>query len=152
MTTSEDSLEQRLRIAALHHDPVPSLVTDAAKAAFELRDLDLQLAELVADSWADSGLVATRDHNSTVRMMTFASEGGSIEVDIDHDLATGTCRLHGFVTDAVGDLNVERSDGSVVALPVVEGQFDVEGLERGPARLSVSTSDGRRIATEWISF
>ena len=152
MTTPEDTIEQRLRAAAALHDPVPSIVTEAAKAAFELRDLDVQLAALVADSWADSDLVATRDHSSTVRMMTFASEGGSIEVDIDHDLNTGTCRLHGFVTDAIGNLLVERSDGSVVELPVVEGQFDVEGLERGPARLSVSTGDGRRIATDWISL
>jgi hypothetical protein len=151
MTTSEDELELRLRVAAGKHDPVPSIVTDVAKAAFELRDLDLQLVALVADSWADSGLVATRDHSSTVRMLTFAGEGGSIEVDIDHDIDSGTCRLHGFVTDAVGDLLIERSNGSVTT-PVADGQFDLDGLVRGPARLSVTTADGRRIATDWISL
>ena len=67
MTTPEDTIEQRLRAAAALHDPVPSIVTEAAKAAFELRDLDVQLAALVADSWADSDLVATRDHLALAR-------------------------------------------------------------------------------------
>lgn len=151
MTTPEDALELQLRAAAGVHDPVPALVTAAAKAAFELRDLDTQLATLVADSWADAELVATRDHSSTVRMLTFAGEGGSIEVDVERDEASGTCRLHGFVTDAVGDLLVERSDGSITT-PVVDGQFDVDGLVGGPVRLSVSTADGRRVATDWFSL
>jgi hypothetical protein len=151
MTISDDDFEALLRSTAQTQDPVPLLLLDAAKAAFELRDLDSQLAELVADSWADAGSVAVRDSSSTLRMMTFASEGGSIEVDVEVDDTTGLCRLHGFVTDAVGDLVVERSDGQV-STPVVEGQFAVDGLARGAARLSIRTADGRRIATDWISL
>ena len=149
--TSDDDLEALLRALAAERDPAPSHVTAAAKAAWELRDLDTQLASLVADSWRDEPAVATRDHAGTLRMLTFTSDGASIEVDVESDVVTGTRRMRGFVTGAEGDLVIERS-GSRVTVPVVDGQFDVEGLEPGPARLSVYASDGRRVVTTWVSL
>ncbi len=149
--SDDDQLEALLRGLAAEHDPVPAIVTTAARAAWELRDLDGQLASLVADSWADASAVGTRDSLGTLRMLTFASDGSSIEVDVEHDPVTGTCRLRGFVTGAVGDLVIQRYDGQVTA-PVLDDQFDVDGLSPGPARLSVSSVDGRRITTSWISL
>jgi hypothetical protein len=149
--TSDDDLEALLRDLTAERDPAPTHVTEAARAAWELRDLDTQLAALVADSWRDEPAVATRDHAGTLRMLTFTSDGASIEVDIEVDAVTGTRRLRGFVTGAEGDLVVERN-GSRITVPVVDGQFDVEGLAPGPARLSVYGTDGRRIVTTWVSL
>jgi hypothetical protein len=149
--TSDDDLEALLRELTAAHDPVPAQVDAAARAAWELRDLDTQLAALVADSWRDEPAVATRDHTGTLRMLTFTSDGASIEVDVESDVVTGTRRLRGFVTGATGELVIERT-GSRLMVPVVDGQFDVEGLAPGPARLSVFSSDGRRVVTTWVSL
>jgi hypothetical protein len=149
--TSDDDLEARLRTLAADLDPAPSHVTAAAKAAWELRDLDTQIATLVADSWRDEPAVATRDRVGTLRMLTFTSDGASIEVDVETDTVTGTRRLRGFVTGATGDLVIERG-ATRLTVPVVDDQFDVEGLEPGPARLSVVGEDGMRVVTTWVSL
>ena len=107
--TSDDDLEALLRDLTAERDPAPTHVTDAARAAWELRDLDTQLATLVADSWRDEPAVATRDHAGTLRMLTFTSDGASIEVAVSvpvvdvelpvDGLAPGPARLSVFGTD-----------------------------------------------------
>jgi hypothetical protein len=147
----DDALEARLRALSAELDPAPDLVVAGAKAAWVLRDLDAQLAMLVADSWIDTQAVATRDSAGTLRMLTFTSDGASIEVDVESDPVTGTRRLRGFVTGAQGDLVVESAAARIV-VPIVDGQFDVDGLGGGPARLSAGGPDGGRIVTTWISL
>jgi hypothetical protein len=149
--TSDDELEVVLRDLAAQHDAVPEHVTAAAKASWELRDLDARIATLVADSWRDQPAVATRDSLGTLRMLTFTSDGASIEVDIETDALAGTRRVRGFVTGADGDLVIERGR-TRMTVPLVDGQFDVEGLASGPARLSVLDSTGSRIVTTWVSL
>jgi hypothetical protein len=151
MRTDEDRLESLLRSLAAELDPAPDLVMAAAKAAWELRDLDTRLATLVADSWRDEPALATRDRAGTLRMLTFTSDGASIEVDVEVDPVTGARRLRGLVTGTEGDLVVERG-ASRITVPVVDGQFDVEHLPPGPARLSVVDLDGARIVTTWVSI
>jgi hypothetical protein len=149
--TTDDELEGLLRDLAAQHDAVPGHVTAAAKAAWELRDLDARLATLVADSWRDQPAVATRDSLGTLRMLTFTSDGASIEVDVEVDAVTGTRRVRGFVTGADGDLVIERGR-TRITVALVDGQFDVDGLEPGPARLSVLDGAGARIVTTWVSL
>ena len=149
--TTDDELEARLRDLAAQHDAVPAHVTAAARAAWELRDLDVRIATLVADSWRDEPAVATRDSAGTLRMLTFTSDGASIEVDVEVDAATGTRRLRGFVSGATGNLVVERG-ATRIEVPVTDGQFDLPGLEPGPARLSVLGLDGTRVVTTWVSL
>lgn len=149
--TTDDEFEALLRDLAAVHDAVPEHVTASAKAAWEMRDLDSQIATLVADSWRDQPAVATRDSLGTLRMLTFTSDGASIEVDVETDAVTGTRRMRGFVTGADGDLVIERGRARVT-VPLVEGQFDVEGLAAGPARLSVLGATGTRIVTTWVSL
>jgi hypothetical protein len=149
--TPDEALELRLRALAASHDPVPALVTASAKAAFELRDLDRQLADLVADSWADAGLVATRDATATVRMLTFAAAESSIEVDVDYDDGSESARLHGLVTGVGSELVVERGD-SRSTVPLIDGQFEVEGLPTGPLRLSVTDAGAVLMTTPWFTI
>ncbi len=149
--STDDELESLLRDLAAQHDAVPEHVTAAAKASWELRDLDSRIATLVADSWRDQPAVATRDSLGTLRMLTFTSDGASIEVDVETDSITGTRRMRGFVTGADGDLVIERGR-TRITVPLVDGQFDVEGLAPGPARLSVLDPTGGRIVTTWVSL
>jgi hypothetical protein len=149
--TSDDELVALLRDLAADRDAVPAHVTAAAKAAWELRDLDARMATLVADSWRDQPAVATRDSVGTLRMLTFTSDGASIEVDVETDAITGTRRMRGFVTGADGDLVIERGR-TRITVPLDDGQFDVEGLAAGPARLSVLDAGGTRIVTTWVSL
>ena len=53
MTSAEDAFEARLRRISGEAEPVPEHVLEAGRAAFALRDLDAELAELVADSAVD---------------------------------------------------------------------------------------------------
>ncbi len=149
--TTDDELETLLRDLAAQQDAAPEHVTAAAKAAWELRDLDSRIATLVADSWRDQPAVATRDSLGTLRMLTFTSDGASIEVDVESDAVTGKRRMRGFVTGADGDLVIERGR-TRITVPLVDGQFDVEGLAAGPARLSVLDAAGARIVTTWVSL
>ena len=68
---SIDDTESRLRAVTGEADPVPSLVLDSARAAFTMRAVDAELAELVADSAYDDEGLLTRSVVSDVRMLSF---------------------------------------------------------------------------------
>src|SRR5262249_46475986 len=60
-THEDEALLERLRAICAEVDPVPDLVFQAARAAFTLRRLDAELAELVLDSADEpAGAVAVR--------------------------------------------------------------------------------------------
>jgi hypothetical protein len=150
MTTPDDALEARLRRLAAEHDAPPDDVLAAARAAWETRDLDAELAALVADSWTDAQVVATRAAASDVRMLTFEVDGVTVEVDVELDPVTRTARLQGFARGASGEVATVRVDGRLAA-PVVDGHFDLVDVPLGPARLEFTAVDGRRVSTAWFS-
>ncbi|MGO9957376.1 MAG: hypothetical protein ACLP50_15645 [Solirubrobacteraceae bacterium] len=72
-------------------DPVPPLVTEAAKAAFGWRRLDADLAELLADSSLETeSLARTRGAGAPVRSVTFSAGGLTIDIEIHSDGAQRT--------------------------------------------------------------
>jgi len=151
MSDRDDRLEVRLRAIATEADPVPSLVHDAARAAFTMRDLDAELAVLVADSAVDDPAVVTRSLVSDVRMLSFECGDVSVELDIESDPATRLVTLRGLAVGAVGDVVIVRSDSRTVARLDDDGRFDSSVLPTGPLRLELTTADGRRVTTSWVS-
>ena len=99
---ADDELERRLRALATEADPPPALVVDAAKAAFALRDLDAELAVLVADSAVDDPAVLTRAVVSDVRMLSFECGDVAVELDVETDPLSRRVRLSGLAVGAVG--------------------------------------------------
>lgn len=150
MSERDDELERRLRALATEADPPPALVVDAAKAAFALRDLDAELAVLVADSAVDDPAVLTRAVVSDVRMLSFECGDVAVELDVETDPLSRRVRLSGLAVGAVGAVVLVRSDARISADLAGDGRFVVENVAPGPLRLELTTPDGRRVTTSWI--
>ena len=150
MSDRDDELERRLRALATEADPPPELVVESAKAAFALRDLDAELAELVADSAVDDPAVLTRAVVSDVRMLSFECGVIVVELDVEADPLSRRVRLSGLAVGAVGVVTLVRSDGRSTVDLADGGRFVADDVEPGPLRLELTTSDGRRVTTSWI--
>jgi hypothetical protein len=150
MSTSEESFEARLRDVTAEADPVPEHVVADAKALFILRDLDAELAELVADSWVDEPAVLTRALVADVRMLSFVCDEVTVELDVDTDPVSGRIALHGVAVGATGEVVVVLT-GHRLAVPLEDGHFDLELPSGGPLRLELTRSDGGRVTTAWIT-
>ena len=150
MSDRDDELERRLRALATEADPPPELVVESAKAAFALRDLDAELAELVADSAVDDPAVLTRAVVSDVRMLSFECGDVVVELDVEADPLSRRVRLSGLAVGAVGVVTLVRSDGRSTVDLGDGGRFVADDVEPGPLRLELTTPDGRRVTTSWI--
>jgi len=147
-----DEFERRLRAITSEADPVPGVVLESAMAALSLRSLDAELAELVADSSVDDAAVVTRALVSDVRMLSFACGDVTVEVDVETDRSSRSLRLHGIAVGAVGDVAVIRAHGRGVVPLADDGRFDAGELDPGPLRMELTTPDGRRVTTAWVSI
>lgn len=146
-----EEFESKLRAVTGEADPVPDLVLDGGRAAFAMRTIDSELAELVADSaYDDSGLV-TRAVVSDVRMLSFECGDVTVELDVETDPASRSLRLHGIAVGAVGELAIVRAAARSVVVLGPDGRFDAGTVEAGPLRLELETPDGRRVTTSWVS-
>jgi hypothetical protein len=147
-----DQFELKLRAVTTEADPVPEAVLDAATAAFALRTLDAELAELVADSLVDDAAVVTRAVVSDVRMLSFACGDVSVEVDVETDPSSGSLRLHGFAVGAAVEVVIVRASSRSSVPLAAGGRFDAGLVEPGPLRLELTTPDGHRVTTAWVSI
>ncbi len=148
--TTDDTFESRLRDVTSEADPVPEHVVADAKAVFVLRDLDAELAELVADSWVDEPAVLTRALVADVRMLSFVCGDITIELDIDNDPVSGRVHIHGVAVGAAGDVVVVLT-GHRLTVPLDDSHFDLELPTGGPLRLELTRPDGGRVTTTWIT-
>jgi hypothetical protein len=143
---AEDDLLEDLRAAFREMGPVPPEVISAGKAAFELRNLDFELALLTYDSERDPELAgAFRGHGLAVRRMVFSLGGTSIDVDVLAD------SLVGQISPAIsGRVVLETRDGrSTFAEVDEEGMFTVALTRPAEIRLRVEPADRRPFGTEW---
>lgn len=151
MTTDEDgrrqddALEAELRAVVGQLEPLPASVVEAARAAFTLRDLDAELAELVTDS-RDEGLAGVRGA-SGMRLLTWS--WGDLTVDVELRTASGRLSVVGQLAGApVQSLVVQAEDRSA--------EVEVDELDRFEAvlaarrlRLHLRLGD-RTVVTPWV--
>ena len=146
----EDALADRLRRVATEADPVPAQVLVAARAAFDLRALEADLAELVADSRDSAALVRGP---SGRRQLAFAA--GVVTLDVEVTADGPTRRLLGFAEGTTGPVTARSSlpgaEPVTVELDEV-GRFLLDGLPAGPTRLSVPGPGGRPVVTPWAAL
>jgi hypothetical protein len=148
--SADEAMLGRLRAVAKVADGVPAHVVEAARAAFELRDLDAELATLVNDSadtrTAEGNLVLMRGAEEP-RTLTFAA--GDVTVDLQITATDGDRRVVGLAAGAQpGELTMEYDDGSSVRADVDElGRFALDA-RAGRARLRLP-GPGTPVVTPW---
>jgi hypothetical protein len=157
MNQHEDDHEQlvdELRELFSKDDPVPAVVTQAAKAALGWRRLDAELAELLADSALDAeSLAAARGSRATLRSMSFSA--GRLTIDVE---------IHGEGADRIalgqlfppGRATIELQNADQAESTTVEsdnlGRFRTRLPASGSIRLRVASDPDRAnwVETSWI--
>ena len=121
----DEAILERLHAISLEIDPVPDLVYQAARAAFSLRRLDAELAELVLDSSEEhAGAVAVRAAGlADIRLLSFVAGPLSIELQV-----------------------TERDGGRHLVAQVSGIELATAALETGLGRTELDTDDGVLIA------
>lgn len=147
-----DGLMLRLRDIADRFDAPPPIVTDLARAAFETRDLDAELAVLTADSAVDT-LALVRSAVIAPRMVSF--ETASVGVELEISDADGHVEVRGLITgpDSSETARVEIHVGAVRRpVPVdAAGWFQVRDLPVGALRVRIAGLTGGAVTTPWIA-
>ncbi len=153
---SDEQLLTRLARVLEEVDPVPAAVTEAALAALATRRIDVELAELVADSAVDTPEVLL-DSASDVRALSFASAALTMELHLRADGAT--LAMRGLVAGAVGEVTAEtmaatrEPTAQAMTAPLDNaGSFVLGGLPPGPVRLHLRAAGGGSVMTSWVSI
>jgi len=152
-----DPLLDEMRNLFTHDDPVPPLVTEAAKAALGWRRLDADLAELLSDSSLEAeSLALARGARATLRSIGFSA--GPLTIDVE---------VHGESTDrsVLGQLSpptrtrIEIQTADEAEPTAIEsdalGRFRSALPPANAFRLRVAIGDAaapRWIETSWIAL
>ena len=150
----QDTVLADLRRIVTAVDGVPSTVVDAAHAAFLTRDLDAEIAALIADSrTADAAYEPARAEEDQVQGQWLLSfQGGGVHIDIEIDDGQRRIRLLGQLSGVPVDECVVQAEGGSTRVDLDGlGRFIVDGLAHGPIRLRCLLTDGRRITTTWVT-
>lgn len=144
-----------LRVMFGEVDPLPPLVTEAAKAALGWRRLDAELAELLSDSaFEQESLALARGAEASARSLTFTAPQLTIDVEIRED--EGARVLLGQLTPpATLTIEIQTVDERVLSVDSDQlGRFRASLPTPGPLRLRVvdpSRASGAAIETSWIT-
>jgi hypothetical protein len=123
----DDQLLDQLRHLHEVLDPPPVDLVDRVKFAMSVAALEAEVAEIVSSATLETVRGTDYDRADTV---TFASEGLSVMVSIEHGPAT-RADIVGWVSE--GDVEVELRERGRTRTTVVddEGRFTFTGVERG---------------------
>lgn len=160
--TPDDEIIAALRHLASEIDPVPDHVLAAARAAITTRDLDGELAVLVADSSATdtvggpgggTGFEPVRAGSAAGQgnwLLSF--EGGGIQVDLEISERGGQVDVIGILTGVSPDGCVfEFATGEQWDLDVdTLGRFLLSDAPCGTARLRCRSVAGAAVTTAWV--
>ncbi len=148
---ADDELLARLAATLRGAEEPPSHVSEVARLSFGLRDLDAQLAELVADSAVDAP-AAVRSAGAGPRLLTFASGGTELEVQVTRagdgwDLVgqvvppgPAVVRMEPAAGAGAVDADADELGRFAVTLPAVDG----------PWRLVCRRDGGPVAVTSWV--
>jgi hypothetical protein len=146
----DEVLLERLRAICEEVDPMPKLVIESARAAFSLRRLDAELAELVLDSAEEpAGAVAVRAAGlADIRMLTF--EAGPLTVELQVTERDGGRHLVAQVTGVELAAAVLETSAARRALETDDGVLIAEHVPAGWVRFRLTTVAAAAYVTSWI--
>lgn len=148
MTTADEALLAQLGEAVDDADPMPEYVLEAARAAFILRRIDAELAELVRDSADErAGLISVRG-DGDVRLISFETGLVAVELQVTQ---------RGVVRDLVAQISGADVTVAEVETPgrqhdttLTDGMVTADSVPAGLLRLHVRTADGHDLVTSWV--
>jgi hypothetical protein len=137
---------------------VPQGFVEAGKAAYSWRTIDAELAALTYDSAADTELVTiTRAESATLRALTFAAAGLTIELEVTPEALLGQVSPvqagHAVAYVGAADAAADEPGASEIGTAVIDelGFFVLQPLPAEPFRLLCKVSSGTSVLTGWIS-
>ena len=151
----DEVLDAYRRIAAAVDPPPPHLLP-AARAAFEARDLDAEIALLIADSRTEAGTAVYErvraEADAALGRWLLSFEGGGIQAELEVEERNGRLRLLGLISGASADDCYLEAAGDPRRVDVDDlGRFIVEDVEHGSIRLRCRSTDGVRVTTAWVT-
>ena len=151
MRPEDESLLQELRGVLAQVDPVPAHVLEAARAVFDMRELDEELAALVADSATALGGMAVVRAQLSRRLLSFEASDTGVELELSP--VGPAFDLQGQVLGGVqGPVALERETGVTELEADALGRFTASRVAPGRARLRWVDAAGRRTGTEWFDI
>jgi hypothetical protein len=145
----DDDLLDRLRTITDEVDPMPEMVLVNARAAFGLRRLDAELAELVRDSAEEErgGLITVRGEGDA-RLISFETGAVAVELQIIE---------RGALRDLVAQISGVDVGRAEVETPTArypttleDSLASVDGVPAGHLRIRLHTAHGRDLVTSWV--
>jgi len=154
VSSNDAALLQRFGAVARAADPAPELTVELARAAFELRRLDAELAELVADSVDDARRPAGVRGGGDARLLSFEAGSTCLEVEVHVDAPRRT--LLGQVVPSPdflgGVVRLEIGGGAVRTCELDPiGGFRFDDVPTGLARLHVERPGTGDVTTSWVN-
>jgi len=153
---NDDELVEWLKHVAAEADPLPDHIAAAAREAIRLKDLDGQLAELVADSASSETEYETvrraAPDITEERLLSF--EAGEVRVELDISPGDNGLTVIGqLIGTALEGCELEYRDGSREEVQLDElGRFLLDGRQPGPMRIRCRTVSGSPVVTSWVNL
>jgi len=125
----EDRLAAELARVLSVADPVPAAVVDAARHSFGWRELDAELAKLVADS----RLAAASVRGDPGRLLSFQAGDRTLEIEVTR--LDDRLRILGqVVPPGPAQVRAEQPAGTLDVTADHLGRFTIDSLPPGPTR------------------
>jgi hypothetical protein len=157
--SDDDRLLATLEDAVSSAQAVPSSFLAAGKAVYAWRTIDAELADLTYDSAADPELLsAIRAESATLRALTFASAGLTIEIEVTPEELLGQIspvqagQVTAYAVTAEASGSTEESSGLGTAVIDDLGFFVIRPLPAEAFRLLCRTASGTTVLTGLISL
>jgi hypothetical protein len=149
----DQGLLTRLGAIAQTVDGPPDLAYELGRAAFAWRNIDSELAQLVADSARESALV--RSATSDIRLLSFATEALTIEVEVS--VRQGQRSLLGQLLPEPPapdwQVTVETDAGPPASATIDQlGRFEISDVAGDRLRLRIEAPGATPVTTVWVSL
>jgi hypothetical protein len=152
----DEALMSELRVFFAEVDPVPALVSEAAKAALGWRRLDADLAELLSDSALEQeSLALARGGEASTRSLTFRSPELTIDLEVREDHETRTL-LGQLSPPAATTIEIQTAGEPLISVATDHlGRFRASLPRGGQVRLRVvdpNRPSAAAVETSWITI
>lgn len=144
---ANEAAAAELRQLASLLDPVPAEAIAAARSAIAWRTMDVELAELTADTSFDADSAGVRS-DAAPTMLTFDAPGLTVEVEVLED-ARSRRFLGQLVPPGAGEVEIRHGGGRVVGAADELGRFSASGIAPGPVSLRCQVG-ALVVETDWF--